>query len=275
MADTKAELTLIVGNLPTNISRDEVMSWLAASGYDDSYDFLYVPLCFKTNSNKGYMFINFMERETARRFAASFHGVATGSGSAQLIVRPSATQGIEASISKLRKSSSRRIKNPQAWPYLRHRADPESSTMGEAPARLPVRPPPRLRPEGCDGPAASALWLRPGRFEGASVAPSVDDVGRAAAATPWAFTSRGPGELAGAAAGGSQGSAHRRPRLGGGHAGSGASTASSAAGSSSAARPCRLGASPAPVVESAPEGLPLRCPGPPGLFRGAAASFSL
>ncbi|CAK0858463.1 unnamed protein product [Prorocentrum cordatum] len=208
MAAAQAERTLFLGNLPRSLNRDEVMRWLTSSGYGDSYDFLYVPRCLKTNRNKGYMFINFMQEETARQFTAQFDSVATGHGCAQFTVSLSEHQGIEACLATLRKSSSRRIKNPQATAYVRHKPHPESSTAFSdnrtayhAPGAQPLGV---LRPLA-PGLADAALLGRAGhcRFEGASVkgvAPSAGGPVCTAAATSWAepvkqfFSWRGPGE---------------------------------------------------------------------------------
>ncbi|CAK0892939.1 unnamed protein product [Prorocentrum cordatum] len=176
MADV-TELTLIVGNLPKSLNRDQIMDWLNDLGYGESYDFLYVPRCFKTNTNKGYMFINFMQKVIGFRFAGALHGAATGSGSSRFVVSLSETQGIERSLAKLRKSSSRRIKNPQAQAYVRHSVDPESSTAprgGPKPSTGPAQDPNVCACAPGPRPAAggTAAWGRPVPRHSARAAPA-------------------------------------------------------------------------------------------------------
>lgn len=66
--------TLMLRNLPNNYTRDMIMEMLDAEGFKGQYDFLYLPMDFKTKAALGYAFVNLVEASLVQRFWATFEG---------------------------------------------------------------------------------------------------------------------------------------------------------------------------------------------------------
>jgi hypothetical protein len=66
--------TMVMRNIPNNMSRDMLLSLIDAEGFKGSYDFVYLPLDFKAMVGLGYSFINFINSEEAVRFQEHFSG---------------------------------------------------------------------------------------------------------------------------------------------------------------------------------------------------------
>jgi len=66
--------TVMMKNIPNKYTQDSVMDLIHRRGFKSSYDFLYLPIDFRSKSNMGYAFINFCTPEDAQRFAAAFTG---------------------------------------------------------------------------------------------------------------------------------------------------------------------------------------------------------
>jgi len=66
--------TVMLRNLPNNYSRDMVAALLDGEGFAGLYDFLYLPMDFKTQACLGYAFVNLVAPGTLRRFWKAFTG---------------------------------------------------------------------------------------------------------------------------------------------------------------------------------------------------------
>jgi hypothetical protein len=66
--------TLMIRNIPGKYSQNDLMNDLKATGFGNSYDFLYLPIDKGTASNVGYAFVNFMDPAVAARCIKSFEG---------------------------------------------------------------------------------------------------------------------------------------------------------------------------------------------------------
>lgn len=155
MAQT--EVTLFVGHIPRHLDRELAMRWVDAAGFSGCYDFLYVPLQFGTDANRGYMFINFIEAQAARRFVNAMEGLQLGNDEPELSVWPAATQGLEGALAKWCKKSSRRIRNPRALPYVRRE---DGSTAARSAPKLAHGVAPESAP-GDDTAVVAAKWAGP------------------------------------------------------------------------------------------------------------------
>jgi len=65
--------TCMMRNLPNKYTRDSLLSLLADHGFQ-AIDFFYVPFDFRSKSNMGYAFVNFVEPHMAKRFMEHFSG---------------------------------------------------------------------------------------------------------------------------------------------------------------------------------------------------------
>ncbi|KAF4659201.1 hypothetical protein FOZ61_004912 [Perkinsus olseni] len=76
---------------------------LDAAGFRGSYDFLYVPLNFKTHEVVGFAFVNFGDQEHAQKMIDGFNDLVLD-GCLPLVVEAAKNQGLQAQIDHLRES---------------------------------------------------------------------------------------------------------------------------------------------------------------------------
>merc|ERR1712150_32095 len=75
--DDGVKTTIILRNIPSDLSRALLLELLDANGFQGQYDFVYVPMDFKTSAALGYAFVNMVESEQAERFLQEFDGFAS------------------------------------------------------------------------------------------------------------------------------------------------------------------------------------------------------
>jgi len=113
--------TLMIRNLPHDITQMDLLAELHENGFEGAYDFLYMPANFCSGRGKGYAFINFTRKSTARRFVSEWHkGLRFGAGQNHrgLSISAAAVQGREANIKKWDIPRMRRVKNPNFRPLI-------------------------------------------------------------------------------------------------------------------------------------------------------------
>jgi hypothetical protein len=66
--------TVMLRNLPNNYSRDMLLDLIDSEGFSQMYDFIYLPVDFKTRASLGYAFVNMANFEVANRFRLTFDG---------------------------------------------------------------------------------------------------------------------------------------------------------------------------------------------------------
>ncbi|CAK0844450.1 unnamed protein product [Prorocentrum cordatum] len=69
--------TVMMRNLPTTLSRDELVDLVKSKGFEEQFDFLYLPANFVSASNFGYAFVNLLTHQHAVRFQKVFDGFAS------------------------------------------------------------------------------------------------------------------------------------------------------------------------------------------------------
>ena len=68
--------TVMVKNIPTKFTCKSLTEILNTKGFNsETYDFMYLPMDFRTRKNCGYCFINFVTSDECNRFVATFQGM--------------------------------------------------------------------------------------------------------------------------------------------------------------------------------------------------------
>jgi hypothetical protein len=99
--------TVVMRNIPNNMSRDMLLNLIDAEGFKGSYDFVYLPLDFKAMVGLGYSFINFINSEEAVRFQEHFLGFCNWSSHSDKVCHVTwseSLQGRDAHIERYRNS---------------------------------------------------------------------------------------------------------------------------------------------------------------------------
>jgi hypothetical protein len=97
--------TIMLRNLPSDFSRDSIADVLDQEGFKSKYDFVYMPMNFKTWAVFGYGFVNFVTPMDARQAKDYFQGFSWPGVSKEIeVVWSDAQQGLEALVERFRSS---------------------------------------------------------------------------------------------------------------------------------------------------------------------------
>jgi len=105
--DVDTRTTLMMRNIPNDYSRVMLLNLLSREGFATSYDFIYLPIDFRTEAGLGYAFINLVSSVEAERFRRVFHGFSDWDVITQKVCEVSwtdALQGLESHIERYRNS---------------------------------------------------------------------------------------------------------------------------------------------------------------------------
>jgi hypothetical protein len=139
LADEKTFSTFMIRNLPPSMTQHCLMKELAKSGFDNAYNFLYMPQAFNAQEKKcvkGFAFVNFSSPSVAESFVEQWHGRHLSSMSQSqpaLNISPAAVQGLEQNLKKWATHRLRRIRNPHLRPFVRDGDAKELQKVVEAP----------------------------------------------------------------------------------------------------------------------------------------------
>jgi len=102
----EARTTLMMRNLPNSYSRAMVIAMLDEEGFAGKYDFLYLPIDFKSRAGLGYAFVNLLRPEFVDEFWKRFDGFTRWVVRSRKVcaVAWGAPQGLEAQIERYRNS---------------------------------------------------------------------------------------------------------------------------------------------------------------------------
>jgi RNA recognition motif-containing protein len=95
-----------VRNLPCYLTRDAFLELIDAQGLSGEYDFVYLPMDFKTKQSIGYAFVNFCNSAAARLFRSAMNGFKSWRFRSHKVCSAqwSQTQGFEKNIKLVRRS---------------------------------------------------------------------------------------------------------------------------------------------------------------------------
>jgi len=113
--------TVMLRNIPNNYDRDSFVELLDSQGFSGHYDFIYLPLDFKSRVAIGYAFVNFTSHSVAARAFHTFSGFSTWKGKSRKVceVTWSEThQGLEANMELVRNSPMNRRRVPEEFKPL-------------------------------------------------------------------------------------------------------------------------------------------------------------
>merc|ERR1712224_1196071 len=66
--------TVMVRNIPNSYTSNSLVELFEAKGYHTKFDFVYLPIDFRTGVNLGYAFVNFVSNLDAHHFILDFDG---------------------------------------------------------------------------------------------------------------------------------------------------------------------------------------------------------
>lgn len=99
--------TVMLRNLPNNYSRAMLLKLIDTEGFGGQYDFIYLPMDFKSHASLGYAFVNLVDSEEATRFFETFEGFHRWVVPSQKVCSVNWShpyQGLEAHIERYRNS---------------------------------------------------------------------------------------------------------------------------------------------------------------------------
>lgn len=99
---TKKNTTVMLRNLPNSYTRELLLTLLNSQGFLGKYDFVYLPIDFKTHVSLAYAFVNLINAEEAKRFWNTFRGFSDWAIPSRKIAKVSWSQlqGLNAHIDR-------------------------------------------------------------------------------------------------------------------------------------------------------------------------------
>lgn len=108
--------TLVIRNLPTQLRQRELLLELDRAGFEGKYNFVYLPRCFNTQSNKGYAFVNMVNSRSAAKLRDAWHRYTWGQK--PLDISSADVQGLHENMSRIVHKRFSRIRNPELRPFF-------------------------------------------------------------------------------------------------------------------------------------------------------------
>jgi len=111
--------TLMVRNIPRDLSQSVLLQTLDESGFRGLYDFCYAPRSFNSAENFGYAFVNLVSSVAAGALIGAWHRqMPFGPTTQPMSLSPATLQGLEANKKKWCTSRLRRVRNPEFRPFI-------------------------------------------------------------------------------------------------------------------------------------------------------------
>lgn len=99
--------TVMLRNVPYNVSRDAVVKMMDDAGFNGLYDFIYLPIDFRSKSGFGYAFINMTSNAAALKFFEHFNGFTEWPMKSQKVAEVTwsePSQGLDIHVDRYRSS---------------------------------------------------------------------------------------------------------------------------------------------------------------------------
>jgi len=92
--------TLMIRNIPNRYSQSELLAEIREAGFDNKFDFFYLPMDHETHANFGYAFINFVDEREVDPFTKRFNGLKLNRFTSNKIIQivPAQLQGFQANL---------------------------------------------------------------------------------------------------------------------------------------------------------------------------------
>jgi len=116
--------TLMIQNLMSEVQQQEVLEELNRSGFENLYDFCYLPCDFskKVAMGLGFAFVNFVSEGAALMFMSEWHGSRRFGLEVALSICPASVQGYQENVNKWSVKALRR-RNPNFRPFIVKKPD--------------------------------------------------------------------------------------------------------------------------------------------------------
>eukprot|EP00928_Gymnodinium_smaydae_P098978 TRINITY_DN9328_c0_g1_i4.p1 TRINITY_DN9328_c0_g1~~TRINITY_DN9328_c0_g1_i4.p1 ORF type:complete len:458 (+),score=45.51 TRINITY_DN9328_c0_g1_i4:43-1416(+) len=108
MQGEETRTTVMLMNVPRRYTSTKLMCTIDSEGFAGMYDFIYIPMDFKTRSSIGCAFVNLLDPLIATRFGAAFDGFSGWLTTSKNVCRAhwaSKLQGLQANIDHYRNDS--------------------------------------------------------------------------------------------------------------------------------------------------------------------------
>ena len=92
--------TLMIRNIPNRYTQSELLNEIREAGFDNKFDFFYLPMDHETHANFGYAFINFLDEREVGPFTKRFNGLKLNRFTSNKIIQivPAQLQGFQANL---------------------------------------------------------------------------------------------------------------------------------------------------------------------------------
>lgn len=106
-ASTPEKTTVMLRNVPYNCSRDSVVKMMDEAGFTGLYNFIYLPIDFRSKSGFGYAFINMVSNAAAEKLFTQFNGFSEWAMKSQKVAEVTwsePSQGLNIHVERYRNS---------------------------------------------------------------------------------------------------------------------------------------------------------------------------
>lgn len=113
--------TVMLRNLPIEYTCEMLLELFDSMGFSGLYDFVYLPIDYKTRWGRGFAFINLISPVHAQHFMKSFDGFSNWPFPSQKVCKctwSDQTQGLDANIARYRNNSVMHPSLPADWKPL-------------------------------------------------------------------------------------------------------------------------------------------------------------